>query len=126
MWPYHAVSRNEFEKRKDLVDKFMLDLGCEALNIELPYEQKTTMHSSDFEETWYSQRQIYQYKNCYYRIDEVLFREKPFIVLECADTLEEVYNNRMEDADPFPYDLSDADMMKALKYSLSIEIYPDD
>lgn len=118
MWPYTVVSREEFEKRKDFVDKVLRDLGCEVIRIRLPYRQKSTMHSADFEEAWVSQRPIYRYNNCYYRIDEVLFKEKPFIVLECGVTMDEVIRNTMEDADPFPYDLSDEDMTEEIKYTL--------
>lgn len=82
-----------------------------------------TTCGSNFEVTWFSQRPVYQYNGSYYRICEILFSLKPFIVLECACTLDEVMKNIMEDADRFPYDLSDADIIKELKYSSAIEPY---
>lgn len=126
MWPYHNVSREEFENKKDAVDKILRDLGCEVIYMELPYEQKTTSYGAGFKfkETWTSRRPVYQYEGRYYRIDEVLFDKKPFIVLETAGTMEEVMEYRMEDADPFPYDLSEEELVKEMKYSLRIEPYP--
>lgn len=124
MWAYKIVSRESFEKRKDFVDTILIKLGCNIVNIQLPYEQKITMQTADFIETFISKRPLYQYKTCYLRIDDVLFSEKPFIVLEFANTIEEVYKNIMEDADPFPYDLSDAEIVQEVKYSLNIEPYP--
>ena len=123
MWPYKNVSRKDFENRKDFVDKALRSLGCKILNVEIPYDQKTTMHSESFNETWITARPIYQYENRMFRIDEVLFENKPFIVMEYADTVDEVMKNIMEDADPFPYDLSDIDTIKEIKYVLGIEPY---
>ena len=125
MWHYKAVSREEFEERKDFVALVMRELGCEAAEIVLPYEQKTTTYGAGFEETWFSQRPLYKFRNGFYRIDEVLFPKKPFIVLEYAETEEEVKRNAMEDCDPFPYDLSDEEIIKEIRYSLGLEPYPN-
>ena len=103
----------------------MRELGCEALNIELPYEQKTYTYGTETEEMHISNQPIYKFKNGYYRIDEVLFAEKPFIVLEYAETEEDVKRNAMEDCDPFPYDLSDEEIIKEIRYSMGIEPYPN-
>lgn len=125
MWNYRSVSRREFEKRKAFVAQSMLKLGCEAVEIALPYKQKT-ISCGKSEETWISKQPIYKFKSGFYRIDEVLFPEKPFIVLEYSDTLEEVKMNIMEDLEPFPYDLSDEKIRKEIEYSLGIEPYPQD
>lgn len=124
MWIYKLISRLEFEKRKDFVEQIMMELGCEAVEIELPYVPKTTSFGVGCEEICYTERMVYKFQNGYYRVDEVLFPEKPFIVLEYADTLNKVIENIMEDCDPFPYDLSDADIIKEVRYSLGIEPYP--
>ncbi|MDE6728871.1 MAG: hypothetical protein K2J80_13195 [Oscillospiraceae bacterium] len=124
MWSYKAVSREDFEKRKDLVEQIMRELGCEVAEFALPNARKTTSIVAAREETWFSQRPLYKFRNGFYRIDEVLFPEKPFIVLEFAETEDSVKMNAMEDLDPFPYDLSDDDMINEVKYSLGIEPYP--
>ena len=54
-------------------------------------------------------------------MDEVLFEDKPFIVLVCG-TLQELMNNTMEDLDPFPYDLENDEIRNGIKYSFDIEI----
>lgn len=106
MWIYDSISRLEFENRKDFVERIMRDLGCEPVQI--------------------SERTVYWFKDEFYRVDEVLFPEKPFIVLEYAATSDEVQRNIMEDCEPFPYDLSDDETTNEVRYSLGIEQYPKD
>ena len=48
-------------------------------------------------------------------MDEVLFPEKPFLVLEYASREEEVRANVMEDADPFPWDLGEGELLAELR-----------
>lgn len=121
---YKSISREDFEKRKDFVEQIMLRLGCEPVDIKLPYEQKTTSYAANFKETWLSKRSVYKFKNGFYRVSEVLFAEKPFIVLEFADTEDEAIKNIMEDLEPFPCDISDEETINEIKYSLGIEPYP--
>ena len=123
MWFYRNITREEFEKRKSYVEQIICELGGEKLDVEIPYEQKTTTVINDYSETHRSGRHIYQFGNEYFRVDEVLYENKPFIVLECG-TFEELMNNTMEDMNPFPVDLSDDDIIKEVKYSLGIEPYP--
>ena len=40
-------------------------------------------------------------------------------------TYDELIHNIMEDLDPFPYDLTEAELLKEVKYSLGIEPYPE-
>lgn len=110
MWRYKDVSREEFEKRKDLAARYMREFGCVIADIS-HFETERT-------------RTVYKFKNGFYRIDEVLFSEKPFIVLEYAETEDEVRKNIMEDLEPFPYDLSDEEIRKEVGYSIGIEPYP--
>lgn len=95
------------------------------MNVELPYEQKMYTYGAGTEEIYISKQPIYKFKNGYYRIDEDLLTEKPFIVLEFAETEEEVKRNTMEDCDPFPCDLSDEEIVKEIRYSLGLEPYPN-
>ena len=71
-----------------------------------------------------STRSAFEYRGEYYRVDEVCFPGKPFIVIECG-TYDELINNIMDDLDPFPYDLTEAELLKEVKYSLGIEPYPE-
>ncbi len=123
MWFYNNVTRDDFEKVKDHVESIILELGAKICNIKLPYENITTTYTGEFEETYYSKRPVFSYNSEYFRVDENLFRQKPFIIIE-SGSLEQLMNNIMDDADPFPYDLSDAELRKEVKYSLGIEPYP--
>ena len=109
MWFYNHISREAFEQRKDYVEHVMRECGASALNIKLPYEQKTISCSGDLQEIHYSQRPVFQFHHKYFRIDELLQTEKPFIVIECG-TYDELIKNTMEDSDLFPYDLPDEEI----------------
>lgn len=126
MWFYKNVSRADFEKRKDFVEQIMQEFGCEVVELELPYENKLTSYVNEYTEVWISERSTYKFKNGFYRISEVLFPDKPFIVLEFGETTDEVKRNIMEDCEPFPYDLSNEETVKEIGYSLGIEPYPQD
>lgn len=49
-------------------------------------------------------RPAFKHRDNYFRVDEVYFDEKPFIVFEYG-TLDDVMRNTMENILPFPYDL---------------------
>ena len=119
MWIYESVTRQEFEAIKDIVEKYIVMLGGNKVSIELPYEQRTRSSvGNDFVEN-ISTRSAFEYNGEYYRVDEVCFPNKPFIVIECG-TYDELINNVMNDSDPFPYDLTEDELLKEVKYSLKI------
>ena len=94
LWKYKTVSREEFEVRKEFVEQIMLRLGAEA---------------TDYSSSIPASRTIYKYKHEYYRVDEILIWDKPYLVTEWTDRLDYITDgaNLMEDIAPFPYDLSD-------------------
>lgn len=124
MWHYNNISREDLDKKKDFVENIMLDLGAKIFEIDLPYDLSVITYYWGEKET-ISQRKIFVFNGIYYRVDEIHFNDddKPYIVLECG-TFQELMNNTMEDADPFPYDLSDEEIRNEVKYSLGIEEYP--
>ena len=123
MWFYTNVTREEFEKVKDRIQEIMVGLGARESDITLPYQQKTTSVSTSGIDTCISDRPVFRFRNQYCRVDEVLYPEKPFIVIEFG-LEEDVLRDTMEDAEPFPYDLSDDELVNEVKYSLDIEPYP--
>ncbi len=125
MWIYECVTREEFESIKDKVEKFIVMLGGNEVSVDLPYEQRTRSYSGNDIVENISTRSAYEYMGQYYRVDEVCFSGKPFIVIECG-TYDELINNSMEDADPFPYNLTEDELLKEVKYTLRIEPYPED
>ena len=94
IWKYKTVSRDEFETRKEFVEQIMLRLGAE------PTKYGKSIPAS---------RTIYKHKHEYYRVDEILIWEKPYLVIEWTDRLDFITDgiDIMEDIAPFPYDLSD-------------------
>ena len=124
MWKYDFITRQEFEKRKDKVEDIIVMLGGKKISDDLPYMPKTTSYSGDEVIENISTRTVFEYNGEYYRVDEICFSNKPFIVIECCGTYEELMKNMMDDADPFPYDLSDEELLNEVKDSLGIEPYP--
>lgn len=125
MWIYEDVTRQEFEIIKDKIEKFIIMLGGNEVIFELPYEQRSTSYSGNNVVENISSRSAFEYNGQYYRVDEVCFSGKPFVVIECG-TYEDLMNNTMEDIEPFPYDLTEDELLKEVKYSLDIEPYPSD
>lgn len=124
MWNYACATRKEFESSKDKIEKFIVLLGGVEVSVDLPYEQKTTSIFGKNAIVNISTRTVYKYDDLYYRVDEVCFPEKPFIVIECG-TYDELMNNIMDEAEPFPYDLTDDELLNEVKFSLGIEPYPE-
>lgn len=123
MWIYEGVTRQEFESIKDIVEKYIEMLGGNKVSIELPYAKKTYSNIGNGFAENISARLVFEYRGEYYRVSEVYFPEKPFIVIE-AGTLDELINNVMEDVEPFPYDLTEDELLQEVKYSLGIDPYP--
>ena len=122
MWKYECVTRQEFETIKDKIEELIIMLGGNEVFVDLPYEQKTVSYSgTDIIEN-ISSRPAFEYNGQYYRVDEVCFPDKPYVVIECG-TYDELMKNIMEEADPFPYDLTENELLNEVKYSLGIEPY---
>lgn len=64
------------------------------------------------------EKNVWKFKEAYVRVDRVYFTEKPFIVLEFSKKKE---GPSYEDADPFPYDMSDLDFEQEIMFSLGIK-----
>lgn len=123
MWIYESVTRQQFESIKDIVEKYIAMLGGNKVSIQLPYKQITRSYvGKGFVEN-ISTRPVFEYKGEYYRVDEVCFPGKPCIVIECG-TYDELINNVMDEAMPFPYDLTEDELLQEVKYSLGIQPYP--
>ena len=114
-WIYTNVTRQEFEAVKDKVERILVELGCVEAKLELPYTQKTTSFLGEDEKVVnYSYRPTFHKGHWYYRVDEVCFPDKPFITIEFGD-YNDLMNNIMEDLDPFPFDLTDSELLDEVK-----------
>ena len=124
MWNYTDITREKFEKIKDHIEEIMVAHGAVVQDIDLPYSQKTSTIQTDSNViVWESNRKAYKYKNLFYRINEVCFDEKPFIVVEVG-TFDELMKDTMEDAEPFPWDLSEEEMENEVSFFLGEKPYP--
>ena len=124
MWKYTDITRDEFERIKDHIEDIMVAHGAVAQEIDLPYSQTATTVQKDSDViVRESHRKVYKYKDLYYRIDEVCFDKKPFIVAEVG-TQDELMKNTMEDATPFPWDLSEEEMEDEVSFFLGEKLYP--
>lgn len=123
MWIYESVTRQEFESTKDLIEEFIMMLGGARVSIDLPYEQRTRSYIGDDYVENVSTRSAFEFSGQYYRVDEICFPGKPFIVIEFG-SYDELINNIMEEADPFPYDLPKEELLNEVKYSMGVKPYP--
>jgi len=54
---------------------------------------------------------------------DLLYEQRIESIIECG-TYDELMNNVMEDIEPFPYDLTEDELLNEVKYSLGIKPYP--
>ena len=117
MWKYTCITRQRFEEIKDKTEQYILSLGGNKAEVTVPYRPTAPNDGTA------RPRPLFAYGGQYYRVGQVLFPDKPFIVIECG-SYDEAMNNVMEDIEPFPYDLSEDALFNEVKYALGIEPYP--
>ena len=108
MWKYDFVTEQELEDVMKKVEGFIAAVGGKEVEADFNYKLRRPL------------QKVFEYNGRYYGVDSIRFDTKPFIVIECG-TYDELLNNIMEDADPFPYDLTDDQLQKEVKLSLGIE-----
>ena len=112
MWQYENVTRQQFECIKDKVERYIVLLGGRKIQLEFPDAFNTISYADEDVVVGRAGRAVYEYNGEFFRVDEVCFAEK------------EARKNQMIDADPFPYDLSDEELLTEVKYSMGLEPYP--
>ena len=123
MWNYTDITRDEFERIKDHIEEIMVSHGAVAQDIELPYANKTTTIQTDSNEiVWESRRKAYKYKDLYYRISEICYEKKPFIV---AEELREAKKMGFSDREiGILWDLSEEEIEDEVAFFLGEKPYP--
>ena len=114
-WTYSCIDKADFLAQIISVEKILQKYGAE--HIEDICEKGKWLLSDDSYAYETIQKHIWKRKNEYICVDRIYFSEKPFLVLEFAENKEGPY----EDADPFPYDLSDTELDQEIRYCLGIE-----
>lgn len=99
IWPYDMPSHDEFFIRKEKVSNVMLELGAQ-----------------------YYDKDTYQYNGMYFRLDEILFKKKPFIVIKYAEDEEDLECELFLDSNPFPYDLTGDELFQTVKSNMEMLI----
>lgn len=97
VWPYSVPSQDEFFNKKHNVYDILRELGA------VQYDKDT-----------------YEYNDMYFRLDEILFKQKPFIVIKYAEDEEDLQQELFFDIDPFPYDLSIEELKIRVKSNLDM------
>ena len=115
MWPYKQVSQEEFNRRKKLVEQMLIAFGAKKIDLQMTYKDTSKTILKGVHYTSLNETTVYMIKERYVRVDEILFPDKPYIVLEVSDNVNDVLESTMEDCDPFPYDLSDAEIQTIIK-----------
>lgn len=93
------------------------------MKIHPPYQAGSVSVGEDYSVKNDSDRTVFQYGEEYFRVEEICFPHKPCIVIEYGND-EDLMNDTMIDAEPFPYDLSREEIELEVKYSLGILPYP--
>lgn len=114
-WPYSGIDKAEFLEKIVFAEEILRKYGAEYIEDFRGTCTWMLKDGSDVRED--IQKHIWKRGNEYIRVDRVYFPEKPFLVLEFSENKEGPY----KDADPFPYDLSDAELEQEIRYSLGIE-----
>lgn len=114
-WPYSRLDKEEFLERIIYVEKILQKYGAKYVGEFC--EMCSWVLSDGIQAYEKIEKHIWKINNVYIRVDRVYFLEKPFLVLEFSKCKEGPY----EDADPFPYDLSDIKIEQEIRYSLGIK-----
>ena len=114
-WPYSCINKADLLAQIISVENILQKYG--AVYIE-DFCEKGKWILSDGSYVYETiQKHIWKRKNEYICVDRLYFSEKPFLVLEFSANKEGPH----EDADPFPYDLSNMELEQEIRYSLGIE-----
>lgn len=93
----------------------LIAFGAKKIDLQMTYNDVSKTILKGVHYTSSNGRTVYMIKGWYVRVDEILFPDKPYIVLEVSDNVNDVLENIMEDCDSFPYDLSDVEIQTIIK-----------
>ncbi len=114
LWKYGIhPSRRTVEERLSFVEDIFIELGAVRTDLNKDHRER------------FNEREVFEYKGEYYQVDVIGFDEKPYIVIEWIDDMELADNGVLEDVEPFPYDLSDEEIVQEIRFALGIEPYSE-
>ncbi len=113
-WKYGEHPTKKYvEERMQLVERIFERYGAIPTDMNVEGRKK------------FNYRTVYYYKGDYFRVDFIPFDDKPYIVIEWTDDKKYAEAGSLEDVEPFPYDLEDAEFDKEVRYAFEIEPYPE-
>lgn len=98
-WVPLLKMKNALQSARNTIRRIFLELGAESADT--------------------NGGMVFVHHGEYFRLDEMTIHGKLFFVIECG-TEEDFRLHRMEDADPFPYDLSEEELRREIKQILEI------
>lgn len=119
MWFYEEHNEDDYIDAIERVEEIAVELGAQyALARHERFTtclgDKTIIEDIDIN--------VYTYNGEYFEVESHYLSECPYIVLSFGNSPESI----LDDAVPFPYNLSDEELIQEVKYSLGIEPYPED
>lgn len=118
MWNYENHSEEDYIKAIKRVEQIAVELEAEFVCVE---KEKFTTACGDNIVVEERDMNVYKYKDEYFWIETHYLADCPFMVLSFGNSIETIF----EDAEPFPYNLPDEELILEVKYSLGIEPYPN-
>ena len=116
MWPYKNHSENEYYKTIAFIEEYVLTLG--AVFVCTKSEKFTTVSVDDIISEKLDMN-VFKYKDEYFWIEHHFLPDSPYIVLSFGDTIDSIF----DDAEPFPYNLSEDEIKAEVRCSLGIDRY---
>lgn len=114
-WPYSCIHKADFLSQIISVEKILQKYGAKYIE---DFCEKGKWILSDGSYAYETiKKHIWKRENEYICVGRIYFSAKPFLVLEFSAYKEGPY----EDADPFPYDLSDPELDLEIRSSLGIK-----
>ena len=117
-WPYKNHGEDDYKRAVRYVEETAMKYG--AIPVSVSSDHFST-YSREWESEVDAEMRVFKYKDEFFRVEPHFLPEKPYMVLSFGDTIETIF----EDADPFPYDLSEKELEQEVRYSLGIDEYPE-
>lgn len=115
MWPYTEHSEEEYNKAIDFVLQYAESLGAKYICTKQKKISTISGNEKPIQEIL--EMKVFQFGNEYFWVEHHFLPECPFIVFSFGDSVDTIF----EDADPFPYNLTEEELKAEVRYSLGIK-----
>ncbi len=113
MCSYKSFVNEKYNETVDFLLTYAESLGAEYVCSRTERFVSTSKDTTICEEL---EMKIYKFGDEYFRIEKFSLSDKPRMVFSFSDSVEGTY----EDADPFPYDLSEEELKEEVRFALRI------